>query len=131
MFLHADNEDCDQTGQIPRLIREFAGSKGHFVGFVMRRLILSFLNLRLFYLFHISCSSSRFFVSSYINNSVPHTSTCTVGSASDCRSRGYESEPQPSHSTFVAIDREIISTANSRKAELCQLLAKVCALSTG
>ena len=25
MFLHADNEDSDQTGQMPRLIRVFAG----------------------------------------------------------------------------------------------------------
>ena len=35
-FLHADSEDSDQTGQIPRLIRVFAGHTCHFVGFVMR-----------------------------------------------------------------------------------------------
>ena len=35
-FLHADSEDSDQTGQMPRLIWDFAGC--HFVGFVMRRL---------------------------------------------------------------------------------------------
>ena len=34
-FLHADSEDSDQTGQIPRLIWVFTGSTGHFVGFVM------------------------------------------------------------------------------------------------
>ena len=39
MFLHADIKDTDQTGRMPRLIRVFAGRKGHFVGFVMRRLI--------------------------------------------------------------------------------------------
>ena len=39
MFLHADSEDSDQTGRMPRLIRVFAWRKCHFVGFVMRRLI--------------------------------------------------------------------------------------------
>ena len=39
MFLHADSEDSDQTGQMLRLI--FVGHKGHFVGFVMRRLKLT------------------------------------------------------------------------------------------
>ena len=41
MFLHADSEDSDQTGRMPRLILVFAGRTGNFVGFVMRRLILS------------------------------------------------------------------------------------------
>ena len=39
MFLHADSEDSDQTGQMPRLIGVFAGRTCHFFGFVMRRLI--------------------------------------------------------------------------------------------
>ena len=39
-FLHADREDSDQTGRMPRLIWVFAGCTCHFVGFVMRRLIL-------------------------------------------------------------------------------------------
>ena len=38
-FLHADSEDSDQTGWMPRLIRVFAGRTCHFVGFVMRWLI--------------------------------------------------------------------------------------------
>ena len=38
MFLYADSEDSDPTGQTPRLIRVFAGRKGNFVGFVMRHL---------------------------------------------------------------------------------------------
>ena len=38
-FLHADNEDSDQTGRMPTLIWVFAGRTGHFVGFVVRRLI--------------------------------------------------------------------------------------------
>ena len=38
-FLHADSEDTDQSGRMPRLIRIFAGCRCHFVGFVMRRLI--------------------------------------------------------------------------------------------
>ena len=37
-FLHADSEDSDQTGRMPRLILVFAGRTCHFVGFVMRRL---------------------------------------------------------------------------------------------
>ena len=39
MFLHADSEDSDQTGWMPRLIWVFAGCNGYFVGFVMRQLI--------------------------------------------------------------------------------------------
>ena len=38
-FLHADREDTDQTGRMPRLIRVFAGCTGHFVGFIMWQLI--------------------------------------------------------------------------------------------
>ena len=38
-FLHADSEDSDQTGQMPRLIWVFAGRTCHFVCFVTRRLI--------------------------------------------------------------------------------------------
>ena len=37
-FLHADSEDSDQIGWMPRLIWVFAGRTGHFVGFVTRRL---------------------------------------------------------------------------------------------
>ena len=40
-FLHADSEDSDQTGRIPRLIWVFAGRSYHFVGFVMSRLLFS------------------------------------------------------------------------------------------
>ena len=36
-FLHADSEDFDQTGWMPRLIRVFAG-RTHFVSCVMSRL---------------------------------------------------------------------------------------------
>ena len=36
----AHSEASDQTGRMPRLIWVFAGSKDHFVGFVMRKLIL-------------------------------------------------------------------------------------------
>ena len=31
MLPHADSEDTDQTGQMHRLIRVFAGRAGHFV----------------------------------------------------------------------------------------------------
>ena len=48
-FLHADSEDSDQTGQIPRLIWVFAGRTCHFVAFVMRRLISVF---SLLYYYH-------------------------------------------------------------------------------
>ena len=36
-FPHADSEDSDQTGRMPRLIWGFAGRTCHFAGFVMRR----------------------------------------------------------------------------------------------
>ena len=39
MFLHVDSEDSDQTGRKHRMICVFAGRNGHFVGFVMRRLM--------------------------------------------------------------------------------------------
>ena len=38
-FLHADSENSDQTGRMPRLILVFAGRTCHFAGYVMRRLI--------------------------------------------------------------------------------------------
>ena len=37
--LHADSEDSDQTGLMPRLIWVFAGRTCNFVGFVMRQII--------------------------------------------------------------------------------------------
>ena len=39
-FLHADSEDSDHTGRMPRLIWVFTGRTCHFVGFITRRLIL-------------------------------------------------------------------------------------------
>ena len=45
LFLHMDSEYSDQPGQMPRLIWVFAGRKGHFVGFVMRRLISEFSSM--------------------------------------------------------------------------------------
>ena len=39
MLLHADSEYFDQTGRMPGLIWAFAGRTGHFVGFVMLRLL--------------------------------------------------------------------------------------------
>ena len=38
-FLHADSEDSDQTGRMPRLIWVFARRTCHFVRFIMRPLI--------------------------------------------------------------------------------------------
>ena len=37
-FLHADSEESDQTGQMPKLIWVFAGRTHHFVDFVVLRL---------------------------------------------------------------------------------------------
>ena len=37
-LLHADSEDSDQTGWMPRLIWVFAGCTCHLVGFIMRQL---------------------------------------------------------------------------------------------
>ena len=42
-FLHADSDDSDQTGRMPRLIWVFVGRTCHFVGFVTRRLIFQIL----------------------------------------------------------------------------------------
>ena len=39
-FLHADSEDFVQTGRMPRLIWDFVRRTDHFVGFVMRQLLL-------------------------------------------------------------------------------------------
>ena len=62
-FLHADSEDFDQTGQMPRLIWVFAGRTCHFVGFVMRRL---------------KCSKG-FGQTGMLNNADPHLiMVCTV-----------------------------------------------------
>ena len=41
MFFHADSEDSDQSGRMSRLICVFAERNGHFVGFVMRRLMFT------------------------------------------------------------------------------------------
>ena len=38
-FIHADSEDSDQTGWMPRMIWVIAGRTCYFVGFVTRRLI--------------------------------------------------------------------------------------------
>ena len=43
-FLHLGCEDSDQTWRMPRLIWVFAGRTCHFVGFVMRQLILLISN---------------------------------------------------------------------------------------
>ena len=40
LLFHAHSKDSDQTGQMPRLIWVFAGRKCHFVGFVVRQLIV-------------------------------------------------------------------------------------------
>ena len=48
-FLHADSEDSDQTGQMPRLIWVFAGRTCYFVGFVMRRLIWNYTVASVFF----------------------------------------------------------------------------------
>ena len=42
-FLHADSEDLDQTGLMPRLIWVFAGHTCHFVGFVVLRIVWAVL----------------------------------------------------------------------------------------
>ena len=46
-FLHADNEDSDQTRRMPRLIWVFAERTCHFAGFVMRRLISNYITSNL------------------------------------------------------------------------------------
>ena len=40
-FLHADSDDSDQIGRMPRFICIFTGCTGHFVGFAMQQLIVT------------------------------------------------------------------------------------------
>ena len=55
-FLHADSEDSDQTGRMPRLIWVFAGRTCHFVGFVMRRLMCKCFSASSFLVFKLCVS---------------------------------------------------------------------------
>ena len=48
LHLHADSEDSDQTGWLPRLIWIFTGHTRHFVGFVMRWLIETLKNTTIY-----------------------------------------------------------------------------------
>ena len=54
-FLHANSEDSDQTGRMPRLIWVFAGRKCHFVGFAIRWRISCFIFVSL-----LRCNLQRF-----------------------------------------------------------------------
>ena len=69
VFLHADNEDSDQTGQMPRLIWVFAGRTGHFVGFVMRQLKWGNILLSLFHPCSVSIPSMFYLCSIHIFSS--------------------------------------------------------------
>ena len=66
-FLHSDSEGSDQTGRMPRLIWVFAGRKGHFVGFVMRRLICLYKRLHKNHASHIQISVNKFSVTNSHN----------------------------------------------------------------
>ena len=50
-FFHADSEDSDQTGRMPRLIWIFTGRTCHFVGFVTWRLKWSWIRDNCRYIF--------------------------------------------------------------------------------
>ena len=55
IFLHADGEDSDQTGRMPRLIWCLRWAHTHFVGFVMLWLIFSsFKNVQVFVIIYMS-----------------------------------------------------------------------------
>ena len=51
MFLHADSDDSDQIGPMPRLIWVFIGHTCHFVGFIMRWFICQLWSVRLILIF--------------------------------------------------------------------------------
>ena len=55
-FLHADSEDSDQIGRMPRLIWVFAEYTCHFAGFVMRE--FNFFQLSKVFFFTVTCSVS-------------------------------------------------------------------------
>ena len=59
MFLHADSEDSNQTGQMPRVTRVFAERTSHFAGFV---------KLWLIYHCKLDLSASFYFHCFYVNS---------------------------------------------------------------
>ena len=63
-FLHADSEDSDQTGRMSRLIWVFAGRTCHFVGFVMLRLILRIVCLKILLLLNKKLKAYNFKIGS-------------------------------------------------------------------
>ena len=58
-IVRVHSEAYDQTGRMPRMIWIFAGRKGHFVGFIMGRLILFWLTLTFTFLAHLSWRLTR------------------------------------------------------------------------
>ena len=72
-FLHADSEDSDQTGWMPRLTWVFAGRTCHSVGFIMRRLIWNHLGNSLTNLYE---SDTRWMWMSY--NTLEKAMFCTT-----------------------------------------------------
>ena len=82
MFLHADSEDSDQTGRMPRVIWVFAGRTSHFVGFVVRQLIwykyqitvefvfqeTCFIQFKHFCLFQPECVFGIFLLDNWVNS---------------------------------------------------------------
>ena len=53
-FLHADSEDSDQTGRMPRLIWVFAGRTGHFDGY-QRSTSQEKMKVRILEIAHLNC----------------------------------------------------------------------------
>ena len=62
-FLHADSEDSDQTGRMPRLIWVFAGRTCHFVGFVT----IKYLSLSYYHTCTVSVASLQHEVPNQVN----------------------------------------------------------------
>ena len=80
-FLHADSEDSDQTGPMPRLIWVFAGRTLHFVGFVMRWLMLDeslVKRLKCFFGLFFNWATTRQNVSSGVSDQVRLKLACAA-----------------------------------------------------
>ena len=93
-FLHADSEDSDQTGPMPRLIWVFAGRTCHFVGFDMRRLmydtrncmpawetvskVTNWFHLKMYFQIWIQFDTRKAYVSVLLKNKIGTCVTCKI-----------------------------------------------------
>ena len=105
-FLHADSEDSDQTGRMPRLIWVFAGRNLILLGFVMSRLVYPICQLWMVdssanwtssfvtkgLLIYLMCSVASDQIWLLASKGLKHTTNVTL--ASDFRNLGKQCKPR-------------------------------------